>query len=68
MMKQFGISYRAAAENIAKGQKTPKEIVNAWMNSAGHRANILNGNLTYIGVGNDSRENTWTQQLFQNKY
>ena len=33
MMKQFGISYRTAGENIAKGQKTPQEVVTAWMNS-----------------------------------
>lgn len=63
MMKKFGISYNYAAENIAKGQKTPQEVVTAWMNSAGHRANILNPNLTQIGVGYDSRANTWTQQF-----
>jgi len=63
MMKKFGISYNYAAENIAKGQKTPEEVVTAWMNSAGHRANILNPNLTQIGVGYDSRANTWTQQF-----
>lgn len=51
MMKKFGISYSYAGENIAKGQKTPTEVVNAWMNSAGHRANILNANYTHIGVG-----------------
>ncbi|PET46556.1 hypothetical protein CN514_20475 [Bacillus sp. AFS001701] len=63
MMKQFGITYSYAAENIAKGQKTPEEVVTAWMNSAGHRANILNPNLTQIGVGYDSRSNAWTQQF-----
>jgi len=63
MMKHFGISYNYAAENIAKGQRTPEEVVTAWMNSAGHRANILNPNLTQIGVGYDSRANTWTQQF-----
>ncbi|MEE6452014.1 CAP domain-containing protein [Gottfriedia acidiceleris] len=63
MMKQFGITYNYAAENIAKGQKTPEEVVTAWMNSAGHRANILNPNLTQIGVGYDSRSNAWTQQF-----
>lgn len=51
MMKQFGISYRYAGENIAMGQKTPAEVVNAWMNSEGHRANILNPNFNLIGVG-----------------
>ena len=51
MMKSFGISYTAAAENIAKGQRTPQAVVNAWMNSSGHRANILNSTYTKIGVG-----------------
>lgn len=51
MMKHFGISYSYVAENIAKGQKTPEEVVNAWMNSSGHSANILNGNLDQTGVG-----------------
>ena len=51
MMKKFGISYIAAGENIAYGQKTPSEVMNAWMNSSGHRANILNANFTEIGVG-----------------
>ncbi|AWB43376.1 hypothetical protein DCC85_03500 [Paenibacillus sp. CAA11] len=51
MMKKFNISYNYAGENIAKGQKTPAEVVQAWMNSAGHRANILNANYNLIGVG-----------------
>lgn len=51
MMKKFGISYRYAGENIAMGQKTPAEVVKAWMNSSGHRANIMNPNFTLIGVG-----------------
>ncbi|MCM3800408.1 CAP domain-containing protein [Caldibacillus thermoamylovorans] len=42
MMHDFGVTYKTAGENIAQGQKTPKEVVNAWMNSSGHRANILN--------------------------
>ena len=50
MMKSFGISYRTAGENIARGQKTPSEVVNAWMNSSGHRANILNSSFTKIGT------------------
>ena len=50
-IKAAGISYRSAAENIAAGQKTPQEVVNAWMNSAGHRANILNSSVTKMGVG-----------------
>ncbi|MDB0438373.1 sporulation protein [Clostridioides difficile] len=51
MLKKFGISYKTAGENIAMGQKTPKEVVNAWMNSEGHRKNILNPNYSKIGVG-----------------
>ncbi|MBU9713425.1 CAP domain-containing protein [Evansella tamaricis] len=51
MIRTFGISYQAAAENIAKGQTTPEQVMNSWMNSSGHRANILNGNFDTIGVG-----------------
>ena len=50
-MHAAGISYRSAAENIAAGQQTPQEVVNSWMNSAGHRANILNSSVTKMGVG-----------------
>ncbi|HEO8421200.1 CAP domain-containing protein [Niallia sp. FSL W8-0635] len=63
MMKQFGITYNAAGENIAKGQKTPEEVVNAWMNSEGHRANILSDKFTHIGVGYVENGNYWTQQF-----
>ncbi len=52
MMRAFGISYRAAGENIAYGYRTPRAVVEAWMNSPGHRANILNGAYTQIGMGN----------------
>ncbi|MCC0698363.1 sporulation protein [Clostridioides sp. ZZV15-6383] len=51
MLKKFGISYKTAGENIAMAQKTPKEVVNAWMNSEGHRKNIMNPNFSKIGVG-----------------
>ncbi|MFD1706668.1 CAP domain-containing protein [Siminovitchia sediminis] len=63
MMKQFGISYRTAGENIAMGQRTPEEVVNAWMNSSGHRANILSKDYTHIGVGHVADGNYWTQQF-----
>ncbi len=63
MMKSFGITYRTAGENIAKGQQSPEEVVNAWMNSEGHRANILNPNFTHIGVGFVEQGNYWTQQF-----
>ncbi|MCY8317569.1 CAP domain-containing protein [Bacillus vallismortis] len=63
MMKSFGISYKTAGENIAKGQKTPEEVVKAWMNSEGHRKNILNANFTHIGVGYVESGSYWTQQF-----
>lgn len=66
MMKQFGISYTSAGENIAKGQKTPADVMNGWMNSEGHRANILNSSYTEIGVGyvTDSKGTTYWVQHF----
>ena len=51
VLSEYNYSYRSAGENIAYGQKTPQEVVNAWMNSSGHRANILNSKYTKIGVG-----------------
>ncbi len=65
MIKNFGISYKSAAENIAKGQKTPQAVVNAWMNSSGHRANILNASYTKIGVGYVASGNYWTQMFIR---
>ena len=63
MMKSFGISYKAAGENIAMGQKTPEQVVQAWMDSPGHRANIMNSSFTHIGVGYVASGNYWTQQF-----
>lgn len=51
VLKEFDISYFSAAENIAYGQRTPEIVMNGWMNSSGHRANILSKNVEYIGVG-----------------
>src|SRR5690606_14658554 len=65
MMKNYGINYKSAGENIAQGQKTAAQVVNAWMNSEGHRANILNKNYTHIGVGYVSNGNYWTQMFIQ---
>lgn len=50
-LTEAGVSYCTAGENIAYGQTTPQQVMNAWMNSSGHRANILNANYTTIGVG-----------------
>ena len=63
MIKSFGISYKTAGENIARGQSTPQAVVNAWMNSSGHRANILNASFTEIGVGYVASGNYWTQMF-----
>jgi uncharacterized YkwD family protein len=63
MMKQFGISYRTAGENIAMGQRTPEEVVKAWMNSPGHKANILKADFTHIGVGYVANGSYWTQMF-----
>ncbi len=65
MMKSFGISYRSAGENIARGQSSPEAVVNAWMNSSGHRANILNSSFTHIGVGYVADGKYWTQMFIK---
>ncbi|WP_079505387.1 SafA/ExsA family spore coat assembly protein [Mesobacillus jeotgali] len=66
MMRSFGINYRNAGENIAAGQRTPNDVVQSWMNSPGHRKNILNPAYTHIGVGHASGGNYghyWTQMF-----
>ena len=63
MIRAFGISFRRAGENIAYGQRTPQAVVNAWMNSSGHRANILNASYTQICVGYVADGNYWTQMF-----
>jgi uncharacterized YkwD family protein/spore coat assembly protein SafA len=61
MMKKFGVTYSTAGENIARGQRLPKDVMDSWMNSHGHRANIMNPAFTHIGVGYYS--GTWTQMF-----
>ena len=66
LMKQYGVSYRTAGENIAMGQTSPAQVMNGWMNSEGHRANILNSSYTKIGVGVAQNANGtyyWTQHF-----
>lgn len=63
MMSAYGVDYRTAGENIAKGQQSAEEVVNAWMDSPGHRENILNDSFTHIGVGYVEQDNIWTQQF-----
>ena len=61
MMKSFGITYNYAGENIAMGYSSPEAVMTAWMNSAGHRANILSANFTTLGVGYGADGGYWTQ-------
>ena len=63
MMKAFGIRYRTAGENIAMGYRTPQSVVDGWMNSPGHRANILNSSFTQIGVGYVADGSYWSQMF-----
>lgn len=66
MMNQFNITYKTAGENIAKGQTTPAQVVEAWMNSEGHRANILSSKFSDLGVGVAKNSNGtiyWTQMF-----
>lgn len=61
MLKDFGISYGYMGENIAKGYTDAASTVSAWMNSAGHRANILGTEFTSLGVGYNAQSNIWVQ-------
>jgi uncharacterized protein YkwD len=60
-----GYKWRSIGENIAKGQSTPAAVMQAWMNSSGHRANILNCGFRNIGIGlaYDGRSPVWTQDF-----
>ncbi|MFD2762220.1 CAP domain-containing protein [Lentibacillus juripiscarius] len=51
MMEQFDFTFQLAGENIAAGQRSPEQVVEGWMNSKGHRENILKEGFTHIGVG-----------------
>ena len=63
MIRAFGLSYRTAGENIAMGYAAPAAVVAGWMNSEGHRANILSSSYTKIGVGYVADGHYWTQQF-----
>jgi uncharacterized YkwD family protein/spore coat assembly protein SafA len=68
MMQTFGLKFSAAAENIAYGQKTPQEVVTSWMNSQGHRENILSPSYTHSGVGAAKKSNGqiyWTHMFIK---
>lgn len=63
MMQSFGVTYRTAGENIAMGYSSPAAVVEGWMNSEGHRANILNSSFTQMGLGYVSSGNYWCQMF-----
>jgi uncharacterized YkwD family protein len=69
MLTQYGVEWTAYGENIAAGQRTPAAVMEAWMNSPGHRANILSPKFTHLGVGyapgtSDSRYRSYWVQEF----
>ncbi|MBC8081168.1 MAG: SafA/ExsA family spore coat assembly protein [Gorillibacterium sp.] len=68
MMRAFRINFSSAGENIAAGQTTAKQVMQSWMNSPGHRKNILSANYTEIGVGyvsGGSQRYYWTQMFIR---
>lgn len=67
MLQNFGVKYTYAGENIAGGQQSAQAVMNDWMNSSGHRANILNKNYTELGVGyvKGGQYGTYWVQLFR---
>ena len=63
-LKEQGVSFNGSGENIAWGQTSPEQVMNGWMNSAGHRANILNQKFKNIGIGfyqDEAGRNYWVQ-------
>lgn len=68
ILKENNVSYTNAAENIASGYSTPEDVVNAWMNSKGHRASIMSKTYEKIGVScyidNNSKYKYYWDQLF----
>ena len=67
-MKAAGISYSSAGENIAAGQSSPQNVMDSWMNSPGHKENIMNNRFKKIGVGlvivpNDMYSYYWVQMF-----
>lgn len=68
VLEEYGVSVRTAGENLAYGYNTPEAVVTGWMNSPGHRANIMNGNFNKIGIGvyKDSSGTVYCTQLFSN--
>jgi uncharacterized protein YkwD len=63
MLRSLGIEYKDAAENIAQGPQSAREVMASWMDHVEYRENILNPELTHIGVGYVTSGNYWTQLL-----
>lgn len=61
VLEECDLAYRTAGENIAQGYVSPQEVMKGWMSSEGHRANILNGGFSMLGVGYDSTTRSWVQ-------
>lgn len=61
VLDSTGLSYRSCGENIALGQRTPQAVLDAWMQSDGHRANILNDAFDSIGIGYEPNAHAWVQ-------
>ena len=68
-VRAIGLQYRSAGENVAAGYQTPEAVVRGWMNSSGHRKNILSSRFTHLGNGYVSCGNRyrhyWTQIFMQ---
>lgn len=65
MLDSFGIYYTYAGENLAHGFSSPAQVISAWMDSEGHRKNILNDVYTYIGIGYEENGHFWTMLLIR---
>ncbi len=66
MLAEYRVSWSTCGENVAMGQTNPVHVMRSWMNSPGHRANILNGNYRYLGVGvsrNSDGRLCWSQNF-----
>lgn len=66
-LKKRGVSWNWAAENVANGYPTPEAVVEGWMESEGHRKNILSEKGEYIGVGYSPDGHFWTQVFYKAK-
>ena len=67
-LTEASVGYNKAAENIAAGQRSPAAVMTSWMNSEGHKANIMNEELTHLGVGHyydsaSTYKNHWVQMF-----